>query len=171
VGRLAAAKDFATLLRAFALLRARVSARLVLLGEGEERAPLVALAQELGVSEHVKLRGFVANPFAFMARASVFASSSRYEGFANVLREALACGCPVVATDCPSGSAEALADGALGRLVPVGDAPALARALEATLRAPPPHEERERRARLVAGEGAVDAYLGVLLGSNRNSGV
>jgi glycosyltransferase involved in cell wall biosynthesis len=164
VGRLAAAKDFATLLRAFALLRAQRAARLVLLGEGPERGRLEALARELGVSHDVRMRGFEPNPFAFMARAGVLASSSRYEGLANVLREALACGCPVVATDCPSGSAEALGDGALGRLVPVGDARALADALAETLAAPPARAERERRARLVESEDGVDAYLRVLLG-------
>lgn len=165
VGRLAPAKDFATLLRAFARLRAQRPARLILLGEGPERARLTALARELGVASDVKLRGFEANPYAFMARAAALASSSVYEGLANVLREALACGCPVLATDCPSGSAEALEDGALGRLVPVGDAPALAEALAATLAAPPSAEERARRAQRVVGEDGVGRYLDVLLGT------
>ncbi len=165
VGRLAPPKDFATLLRAFALLRAKRDTRLVLLGEGEERARLTALARQLGIERHVRLRGFEANPFAFMARASVLASSSVYEGFANVLREALVCGCPVVATDCPSGSADALDGGALGRLVPVGDARALADALEATLAEPPSRALREQRAQRVAKEDGVDRYLDVVLGA------
>jgi glycosyltransferase involved in cell wall biosynthesis len=164
VGRLAPAKDFATLLRAFALLRAQRPARLILLGEGPERTRLAVLARQLGVAQDVRLRGFEPNPFAFMARAGVLASSSRYEGLANVLREALVCRCPVVATDCPSGSAEALGDGALGQLVPVGDSRALAAALAQTLAAPPSREERERRARLVATEDGVERYLRVLLG-------
>ncbi len=168
VGRLAPPKDFATLLRAFARVREKREVRLLILGEGGERARLAALARELGIERHVRLRGFEANPFAFMARAGVLASSSVYEGLANVLREALVCGCPVVATDCPSGSAEALAEGALGRLVPVGDAVALADAIEATLAAPPSREERERRAQRVASEDGVNRYLDVMLGSRAN---
>jgi glycosyltransferase involved in cell wall biosynthesis len=164
VGRLVPAKSFATLLHAFALLRARRTARLLLLGEGPERARLQSLARALGVERDVRLRGYVANPFAFMARAAVLASSSIHEGLANVLREALACGCPVVATDCPSGSAEALANGALGRLVPVGDAAALAAAIEETLASPPAREERERRAARVAADAGAARYLDVMLG-------
>jgi glycosyltransferase involved in cell wall biosynthesis len=170
IGRLAPAKDFATLLRAFALLRAKRPARLVLLGEGPERARLAALAQQLGVADDVRMPGFVRNPFAWLARAGALASSSVYEGLANVLREALACGCPVVATDCPSGTAEALEGGALGRLVPVGDPHALAQALFETLASPPSSEERARRAQLVAGEGAVDRYLALALGRDEGPG-
>jgi glycosyltransferase involved in cell wall biosynthesis len=164
VGRLVPAKDFATLLRAFALLRAQRPARLILLGEGPERARLVSLAEQLGIARDVRFRGFEENPFAFMARAAVLASSSAYEGLANVLREALACGCPVVATDCASGSAEALGNGALGRLVPVGDARALADALAATLEEPPSSAERSERAQRIGSEDGVQRYLDVLLG-------
>jgi glycosyltransferase involved in cell wall biosynthesis len=102
-------------------------------GRGEERANLERLAIELGIQNDVSMPGFVDNPFAFMAKASVFVLSSAWEGFGNVLIEALACGCPVVATDCRSGPREILDNGRYGRLVPVGDHEALAKAILETL--------------------------------------
>jgi glycosyltransferase involved in cell wall biosynthesis len=164
VGRLVPAKDFDTLLRAFALLRRRQPARLLLLGDGPQRVQLLARAEELGVREDVRLIGHVANPFAYMARAAALVSSSRYEGLSNVLREALACGCPVVATDCPYGSADALGHGALGRLVPIGAAGQMAAALEATLLAPYLPADGELRRSQLQADGAVDRYLELLLG-------
>ncbi len=163
-GRLVPAKDFATLLRAFAILRSERDARLIILGEGPERGALTKLARELGVASDVRLPGHAANPFAYMARARVFALSSLYEGLANVVREALVCGCPVVATDCPSGSAEALGHGKYGRLVPVGDSAALARALAATLDEADSEARKAERASSVAREGSVERYLALLLG-------
>jgi glycosyltransferase involved in cell wall biosynthesis len=129
-GRLAPQKDFPCLLHAFALLRARRPARLLILGEGAERPALEALARRLGVAAEARLPGFVANPLAYMRRAAVLALSSRHEGSPVVLVEALACGCPVVATDCPSGPREILEGVAATRLVPVGDPAALARGLD-----------------------------------------
>ncbi|HEU4427612.1 MAG TPA: glycosyltransferase, partial [Myxococcota bacterium] len=164
-GRLVAAKDFATLLRAFARLRAERPARLVILGGGPRKLELMWLARRLRVARDVRLAGHVANPFSYMARARVFALSSRYEGLANVLREALACGCPVVATDCPSGSAEALGYGAHGRLVPVGDDAQLARALAATLDERDTPERAAARAASVASEDSAGRYLELLLGA------
>lgn len=139
-GRLVRQKDFPTLLRAFAELVDRRPAHLIVLGEGVDRGSLEQLVVELGIADRVAILGFVANPYAWMKHARLFALSSRWEGFGNVLAEALACGTPAVATDCPSGPAEILADGAFGRLVPVGDAPALARAMEEALDAPVDHE-------------------------------
>jgi glycosyltransferase involved in cell wall biosynthesis len=135
-GRLVPQKDFATLLRAFALVRQRRSARLLILGEGNERPALEALSRELAVAEHVQMPGFAANPFAYMARAAVFALSSVREGSPNVVVQALACGCPVVSTDCPSGPREILEGMPQGRLVPVGDPSAMADALLSLLQAP-----------------------------------
>jgi glycosyltransferase involved in cell wall biosynthesis len=166
VGRLVHAKDFSTLLRAFALVRAQREARLVVLGRGPERLRLAWLARRLGVANDVRLAGYAENPFAHMSRARVFALSSRYEGLANVLREALACGCNVVATDCPSGSAEVLRNGELGRLVPVGDAPALARALLAALSETLTPEQVRARVASVSGGDAVGRYLALLLGAS-----
>lgn len=133
VGSLTPRKDYSTLVCAFAELRSSRPCRLVILGEGRERAHLQALAAELGVDADVLLPGFSTNPYAWMARASLFAHSSRWEGLGIVLVEALALGVPVVATDCPSGPAEVLDGGRHGRLVPVGDAKAMATAFTATL--------------------------------------
>jgi glycosyltransferase involved in cell wall biosynthesis len=133
-GRLTAQKDFSTLVRAFALVRQGHAARLLILGEGEERRALEALAEQLGLEKDTSLAGFVANPYPYMTRASIFVLSSCWEGLPGVLIEALYCGLPLVSTDCPSGPREILADGRYGRLIPVGDAKALARAIHMTLR-------------------------------------
>ncbi len=133
VGRLTAQKDFTTLLKAFALVKRGRPARLMILGEGEERPRLERLAQELGVAADVDMPGFVDNPYPYMARAAAFVLSSRWEGLPNVLIEALACGTRVISTDCPSGPAEILDRGRYGQLVPVGEPEAMARAMERVL--------------------------------------
>jgi len=169
--RLTVQKDLPTLLRAFALLRARRAVRLLILGalptpERTEASigELRGLAYRLGVGAAVELPGFVANPYAWMARAALFALSSAWEGFGNVLVEAMACGCPVVSTDCPSGPAEILAGGRHGPLVPVGDAEALAAAMARALDAPPdPAALRARAAEFTVGR-ATDGYLDALFG-------
>ncbi len=129
VGRLVPAKDFPTLLKAFAEVHRQRSARLMILGEGEERTPLLALARALQVDDAVQLPGFVSNPPAFMRHSDVFVLSSLFEGLPTVLIEALASGCAVVATDSPGGAREILARGRYGELVPVGDAHAMAAAI------------------------------------------
>jgi glycosyltransferase involved in cell wall biosynthesis len=136
VGNLRPAKDYATLLRALAILRKSVPARLIICGEGPERQRLEALRRELGLQECVQMPGHDPNAYAAMARASLLVLSSRREGSPSVLVEALACGCPVVATDCPSGPAEILhADdgGRLGLLATVGDPASLASAMQQSL--------------------------------------
>jgi len=162
VGRLTEQKDFSTLLQAFAQVRAQRQARLLLLGEGEMRPKLEARARELGVDRDVSLPGFRSNPFAYMARAAVFVLSSAYEGLPGVLIQALACGCPVVSTDCPSGPAEILENGQYGRLVPVGDPAAMAQAILSTLEAPPDRGLLQKRASLFSVDRAVEQYLEVL---------
>ncbi|MEJ2357269.1 MAG: glycosyltransferase [Deinococcales bacterium] len=163
-GRLTPQKGFATLLRAFARARSRRPCRLVVLGEGEQRAELEALATELAVAEAVSLPGFVPNPFPHMARAGAFVLSSAWEGLPNVLIQALALGAPVVATDCRSGPAEILDGGArgnLGALVPVGDEVAMAEAILGALergRAAPPQSWLERYDR----DAVAKRYLEVL---------
>jgi glycosyltransferase involved in cell wall biosynthesis len=136
VGRLTRQKDFQTLIRAFEIVRRERFVRLVILGEGEERPQLETMIKELGLEEDVALPGFVTNPYAYMARAAVFVLSSAWEGLPTVLIEALACGCPVVSTDCPSGPAEILKNGKYGLLVPVGDTFALGKAITKTLETP-----------------------------------
>lgn len=158
VGKLKKQKDHATLLRGLARLRRSVPARLIILGEGPERQALEALAQELGISDAVSLPGFIANPMAFLANANLSVLSSSYEGLANVLIEALACGCPVVSTDCPSGPAEILDHGRYGPLVPVGDDAALAEAMQTVLQNRPDSEVLKARGRLFTTERAVGCY-------------
>ena len=151
VGSLTQRKDFATLIRAFELVNRERDVRLVILGEGPERDGLERLANELGIQGKLAMPGFVANPFAYMSRAAVYVLSSNLEGLPGSLVQALACGCPSVATDCPSGPAEILQGGALGPLVPIGDEVAMARAITAQLDAPTP------RNRLIAAVAKYDA--------------
>lgn len=132
-GRLTEQKGFPFLLRAFARLREAVPARLRILGEGAEREHLERLACRLGVATHVQMPGFVDNPYRHMAAADVFALSSLWEGFGNVVVEAMACGTPVVVTDCPHGPGEIVEGGESGLLVPPADAGALADALTRVL--------------------------------------
>ncbi len=160
-GRLYPQKDFPTLLKAFALIRARHRARLVILGEGQERNRLEQLARDLNIDNDVAFPGWVPNPFAYMANAALFVLSSSYEGFGNVVAEALACGCPVVSTDCPAGPAEILDGGKYGRLVPVGDEEKLAEAIASTLADPPDRDWLRERAAAFSVDRAVQAYLDV----------
>lgn len=158
-GRLEPQKDFATLLHAFALMRDEIEARLVILGGGPERKPLRSLARSLGIAEFVAFAGKVTNPFAAMARSDVFVLSSIWEGLPNTLVEAMACGCPVVSTDAPGGSRDALRNGSLGPLVPPGDPRAMADAVIRVLRDPPDADELEARASEFSVRNSVDAYL------------
>ncbi|MDD3650136.1 glycosyltransferase [Immundisolibacter sp.] len=162
VAQLRVQKDQATLLRAFAKVRARRPARLLILGEGNQRPALEALARELGIAADVRLPGFVRNPLAYLRRARLFVLSSAWEGLPTVLIEALACGCPVVSTDCPAGPAEILDHRRYGRLTPVGDADALAAAIEQSLDAPVEHRTLEGRAFDFSAVAAAPRYLELL---------
>ena len=164
VGKLKPQKDFPTLLRAFARVRAARPAKLVILGEGDDRDAIEGLARELGVATDTALPGFVSNPFAWMARAAVFAHPSVWDGFSNVLSEAVASGCPAVSTDCPGGASEILGHGAIGPLVPVGDDRAMADAILSLIDAPPDPELLCSSAARFAVEPAVERYLEVLSG-------
>ncbi len=139
-GRLHWHKDFPSLLRAFELVRRRCPARLVILGEGEERPHLESLARQLGIREDFDLPGFVPHPTIYMSKAAVFVCSSPAESFGNVLAEAMACGTPLVSTDCPGGPREILDHGRYGELVPLGDTEAMAEAILRTLDRPPSRE-------------------------------
>lgn len=164
IGRIVRQKDFPTLLRAFAEVRRRRPARLIILGDRDAREAEVPqeielLIDQLGLREDVSLPGFVDNPYPWLARASVFAFSSAYEGFGIVVAEALATGTPVVATDCESGPREILADGRFGELVPVGDHAALAEAILRTLERSPDAALLRGRAEAFRVEPIVDQYL------------
>ncbi len=159
VGRLVENKDFPTLLRAFARARQRQELHLLILGEGNQRRDLEALVKTLGLERQVQLPGFTPNPFAYMAHAAVFVLCSRVEGFGNVLAEALACGTPVVSTDCPSGPAEILEGGRYGALVPVGDDEKLAEAILKALQSPPDKSLLQARGAEFSVDRAVEQYL------------
>jgi glycosyltransferase involved in cell wall biosynthesis len=145
VCRLSVEKDLPTLIRAFALVHREFTVtRLVLVGEGPDRVRLESLVGELGLTEVVRLPGRTETPLSWMSHASVFVLPSLYEGFGNVLVEAMACGTPVVSTDCPVGPREILEGGRLGALVPVGDVSAMTRAIaEALTRGAPMPGARE----------------------------
>lgn len=136
LGRLAEQKDHPTLLRAYAASALRTSHRLVIVGGGDWQERLKDLAQELGLSDRVLFTGAMDNPYRVLADADLHVLSSRWEGYPNVLLEALALGVPVVSTDCPHGPREMLDNGRYGRLVPTGNPEALASAMDAELSQP-----------------------------------
>jgi glycosyltransferase involved in cell wall biosynthesis len=166
VGRLTPQKDFPTLLRAFARLIADGhDLRLMLVGGGKKDQALHELqtvAGAAGIADRVALVGAVRNALPYMAAASVFVLSSRWEGLPGVVIEALACGTRVVSTDCPSGPREILEDGRYGRLVPVGDDAAMASAILEELATPRSPDELRARAASFSMEAAVAAYLALV---------
>ncbi len=161
VGRLSRQKNFEMLVRSFAAIADTMDARLVILGEGELRPALEDQIRTLGLEDRVLMPGFVANPYQWMAHARVFALSSRWEGLPGVLIEAMACGASVVATDCRNGPREILEDGKYGRLVPVDDDDAMAKALALSLKAPTP-PETHARALTFNPDASADAYAELL---------
>ncbi len=160
VGRLHHQKGFDILLDAFSAVLVERPCRLIILGEGEQRETLERQAQQLGIAAYVQLPGFVKNPYAYMNRAALFVLSSRWEGLPGALIEAMACGCAVVATDCPSGPAEIIENITQGAIVPVEDADALAAAMLEALNTP--RGRGVDRARRFNTASAVDAYLEML---------
>lgn len=161
-GRLVRKKGFDVLLDAFARLRQTREARLVILGDGIERHALESRIATLGIGESVVLTGFVENPLAWFARADLFVLSSFAEGMPNALLQAMAAGCPVVATDCPSGPREILEDGRWGELVPPGDASEIANAIDRALAKPRPRSESRRRSEAFGIETVASSYAALL---------
>jgi glycosyltransferase involved in cell wall biosynthesis len=155
-GRLADAKNYPLLLEALALLRRTLPAELLILGQGDREAAIRDEVARLGLGDAVTLGGFQRNPWKFIARADVFVLSSRYEGFGNVLIEAMACGVPVVATSSP-GTREIVNDGANGLLVDTHEPAALASALERVLVDRPLRERMAAEARRSAQAYALPA--------------
>jgi len=164
-GRLTKQKGFDLLIGAFAILRAQIPARLIVLGDGPERPALERLAADLGIADNVALPGYSSEAPAFMARAACVALSSRWEGFGLVLVEALAAGAPVAAFDCPFGPSEILEGGRHGVLAAPSDTKALAGAIDTALsegRSPEAVARRVARARDFDRDHAVDAYLRIM---------
>jgi len=161
-GRLTAQKDFPTLLRAVARVRESRPLRLLILGSGSERESLGDVVETLGLGEIVEFYGFAENPYAFMKHADLFVLSSAWEGSPNVLVEAMACGCPVVSTDCPSGPAEILDEDRYGRLVAVGDSEGLSRAIIELLEHPTDAAVLRERAAEYSSEASAEEHERVL---------
>ncbi len=134
VGRLVPQKGFDILLKAFRKVLEEMDARLIILGGGQGKEPLLRLAGDLAITGKVSFAGFQENPYKFMSKADIFVLPSRYEGLPMVILEAMACGAPVVSSDCKSGPREILQDGRHGVLVPVEDVDALSAAISRLLR-------------------------------------
>jgi glycosyltransferase involved in cell wall biosynthesis len=173
VGRLVPAKGFDTLIRAFALVQRQREAKLVILGEGPLRPDLLKLTEELGVAERVAFPGFDKNPFRYMARCSVFVLSSRFEGLPGALIQAMACGAPVVSTDCPAGPGEIIDPDRDGVLVPVDSPRQLAEKIIALLDDPARCSAMGQRAKEKASSFSVDSgmdrYVRAILGDRESS--
>ena len=159
VGALRSEKNFPLLIRAFNALRQHREARLVIIGDGPEMSKLIDCARSCRYAADIALLGFDANPYKYMRRAALLALSSDHEALPSVLIEAMACGTPVVATNCPTGPSEILLDGKLGALSATGDPIALADALERSLSAPPPSDLLIRRAACFLAKHAASNYL------------
>jgi glycosyltransferase involved in cell wall biosynthesis len=181
VGRLREQKNFALLIRAFARVVAELPSRLVIVGVGREEPRLRAVVSELGLEQHVLFAGYTDNPYAYMAKADLFAAASLWEGMPNALMEAMVCGMPVIAADCPSGPRELLAPASdhakrlasgleqaqYGILTAVNDEDALVEALQLMLGDPALRQRygtaAAARAEAFEAKDAIDKYLAVLL--------
>jgi glycosyltransferase involved in cell wall biosynthesis len=162
IGRLSPEKNHRLLLQAIALLRSNLAWRLAVIGDGPQRAELEAFAQANGLSQRTTFVGYDPDPFAWMMRAQLAVCTSMYEGLCNAIIEALSCGTPVVSTDCPYGPREILQNGRYGTLVPIGDATALAAAIESALETPV-----DRRGLMIRGlnytaERAAEDFLEII---------
>lgn len=159
VGRLTRQKSFGTLIRAVSRVRESMPVRLVILGDGPQRVELEHLIESLRLQDCVDLVGYQPNPYPFLANADLFVLSSEWEGSPNALIEALACGTPVVATDCPSGPREILQSGKYGPLVAVGDHDAMARAIVEQLNRNCSREMLQQRGMMYSDCHAAEEYL------------
>lgn len=166
-GRLSRQKRFDILVQAISLASQQRAVRLVILGEGEERGQIESLIHELGAEPFISLPGFVTNPYPYMTQADLFVVSSAWEGFPNTIVEALACGLPVVSTDCPSGPREILelcgpGTGRFGTLVPVDDSKSLMLAILRELGLKRDQSGLRARAQRFSSERAVRAYVDLM---------
>jgi glycosyltransferase involved in cell wall biosynthesis len=161
-GRFVQQKNFDTLLHAFSIAGRKRKLKLVILGDGELREDLQRQVVSLGVKEDVFMPGFVDNPYSYMKHSDVFVLSSLYEGLGNVLIEAMACGCPVVSTDCKSGPSEILGNGEFGMLVPVRNPQAMAEAILKTLDLPVSKGKLVQQANQFSAEKSAAAYWSLI---------
>ena len=161
-GRLTEEKDYPTLIRAFNVLRQQRECRLVILGDGDERPLVEKLIAQYNLENDVRMMGHVSNPLKYMASANLFVLASAWEGFGNVLVEALGCGLPIVSTDCPSGPREILSNGEYGILVPVGDFISMSKAMSSWLDNPPSPERQRQRAQEFSFEKSANEYLNLI---------
>ena len=171
VGRLVPQKDFSTLIKAFCHVRVERPCRLIILGEGPKRQELESQVNALCLNDVVSLPGWTENPYSFMIHAELLVLSSRHEGFPGVLIEALACGCPVVSTDCPAGPSEILEDPSV--LAPVGNPDALAQVILRAFERPADKAALRAKAARFSLEKAVDGYdklVTALLAKTNRSG-
>ncbi|EAZ92278.1 glycosyltransferase [Crocosphaera chwakensis] len=128
-GRLEEQKNYSMLIQAFAQVKKKVNARLVILGEGSQRSALTSLISELGLQNDILMPGFIKNPYPYIARAKVLVLSSNWEDLGNVLVEAMALGTPVISTDCPYGPSEILQQGRYGEFIPMNNLEAMIQAM------------------------------------------
>ncbi|CAG9621411.1 glycosyltransferase [Sutcliffiella rhizosphaerae] len=168
VGRFDKAKDYPTLLHALKVIQESKKTRLIFVGDGSEKERLQSLVDEYNLHEVVDFVGFQSNPYTFMKKADLFVLSSAYEGFGNVVAEALAVGTPVVSTDCPSGPGEILDGGNYGELVPVGDYIALAKAMKWTLEHPLPKDKLIERSLFFTIKNSADSYEKLIMNQRQN---
>jgi len=162
VGRLEKVKNFTNLIRAVKILKNKIDAKLIILGEGSERKNLEKLIKNLNLKNSVKLMGFQQNPYSFIYRSNLFVLSSDSEGLPNALIEAMACGTPVVSTNCPSGPSEILENGKYGKLVPVNNPEALAEAIIETLNNPIESSILQERASFFSVKRSAEKYLNLI---------
>lgn len=158
-GRLVYDKDFNVLIEAVAIVRKQKRIRLVILGDGEEYKKIRTLANNLNFGEDILLNGYTKNPFSWMRISGLFVLSSRREGLPMVLIEAMACGCKVISTDCPSGPKEILQNGKFGKLIPVGDVQAMAKAIKDELESGQKPDSMDIAIKPFLAEVAADKYL------------
>lgn len=166
MGRISPEKDYVTLLKAFSRVLKSVDVKLLMLGDKDQNpeytTELISLIKSLGIANSIELIGFKPNPFSYLSKASLFVLSSKYEGLPGSLVQALACGCPVVSTDCPSGPAEILENGKYGKLVPVGDVDAMTKAILESLGEEHDKGELKNRADDFSAEKAGERYLNLI---------